>query len=390
MASRGRAPSPVVRSLRKIVLASCAMHSSRPFLTAAAMDASPISSSLSSPMVTVPRGALGLYLGGRGMSSALTSLFTSLPSSSFTPRGPAGGLGPSCPASALTRARDEPPAGVKGVLRESSSSCLTPPMLGGCDGGCGASPSSSRSSCLMAERSACGANLRRKTRRRSSWPLRIRTAALASTVPESARMNSWYCSTLPHSVSRALTAARNVEAETSSCSVGAPGGKSSISSTSKGSTGGGTLGPAFALAFLTTLGAGRSTASSNLSTSLASRSRCSFMRCLKRSTREAGTAAAPGSESACQTPARETCLAGASAAFCGGFAGAALAAFGGPAEALAALDFCFAKRDGCVAAVGSSACGRSMATFRRSASMASSSRDQPCSGSSVHQCKRSS
>mmetsp|Transcript_69177 Transcript_69177/g.195024 ORF Transcript_69177/g.195024 Transcript_69177/m.195024 type:complete len:207 (+) Transcript_69177:1123-1743(+) len=196
------------------------MHSSRPFFTAAEIDASSMTSpSLSSPTVTVPRMECGARCGGLGISSAPSSDLTS---SLFTPGsgGPAGGEGRSPASSCLT-----PMPGVKGAfLPLASSSCFTAPRRGGCWGGWGASAASSESSSCMAARSALGANLRLNTRTKSSWPRKILTAALASTVPESVRTKSAYWSCLPHSVKRDFTAARNVDADISSCSVGVPRG----------------------------------------------------------------------------------------------------------------------------------------------------------------------
>mmetsp|Transcript_1208 Transcript_1208/g.3263 ORF Transcript_1208/g.3263 Transcript_1208/m.3263 type:complete len:392 (+) Transcript_1208:116-1291(+) len=356
--SRGRAPSCVARSLRKIVLASCAMHSSLPFFTAAAMEASlSSSSSLSSPMVTVGRGALGLNFGGRGASSLLTSALTPRPSSCFT-GGPEGGRGPSCPASVLTLR----PGGMRGAADATvlgplaPNSCLTmPPFVGGCEGGWGMSPSSSFNSALIAMRSAWGANFLRKTRNRSSCPRRILTAALASTMPERARTNSWYCSTLPHSTKRALTAARKVEAEISSCSVGSPTANSASPSSSRSCTTG--FGTALALALAFFWG-GASSASSNFSCCWASCALLAIILSLNLSEREAGTGAA-SSGLACQCPARDTCFApGASVAgFEGGLAGASLAlgAFGGAVGAFHEVFSSLPNRDGCDVAVGNSA-----------------------------------
>mmetsp|Transcript_21618 Transcript_21618/g.61223 ORF Transcript_21618/g.61223 Transcript_21618/m.61223 type:complete len:338 (+) Transcript_21618:914-1927(+) len=337
MDSRGRAPSWLARSLRKITLASWAMHSSLPFFTAAEMEASVVnSSSLSSPMVTVALLAFGLNFGGRGMSSDFTSALTDRPSSCLT-GGPGGGRGPSCPASALTL--QEPPAGVYGVAAAAvltvfaPNSCFTPPGWGGCAGGCGTSPSSSFNSALIAMRSASGANFLRNTRRRSSWPRKIRTAALASTVPDKARMNSWYCSTFPHSVKRAFTAAKKVEAETSSCCVGSPGIDSSTSSMGVGAAAARALGVGRAR-----LAAGA--APSKTSEAWASCSLWLFILALKRSAREAGTAVGAALGVACHAPARETCFAAEPSAV-------------GLTAAVAFLPL--ANKDGCEEAVGNSA-----------------------------------
>mmetsp|Transcript_119752 Transcript_119752/g.298725 ORF Transcript_119752/g.298725 Transcript_119752/m.298725 type:complete len:237 (+) Transcript_119752:849-1559(+) len=180
MARRALAPSCAALSFRKTNFASCATHSSRPLRTAAAMEASSCissSSSLSSPMVTMPRRMFGAKLGGRGTSSLLTSPLTS---SRLTPRDggfAAGGLGPSPTAAAVRR--PPLPAGVDGTegggaeggaaRREVSSSFTA--LKGGTgaagEGRLGASSGSSASSALMATRSALGANLLLKTRRRS-------------------------------------------------------------------------------------------------------------------------------------------------------------------------------------------------------------------------------
>mmetsp|Transcript_17100 Transcript_17100/g.46353 ORF Transcript_17100/g.46353 Transcript_17100/m.46353 type:complete len:230 (-) Transcript_17100:1382-2071(-) len=228
-------------------------------------------------------------------------------------------------------------------------------------------------------RSASGANFLLKTRSRSSWPRRIRTAALASTVPDRARMNSWYCSTFPHSTKRAFTAARKVEADTSSCSVGKPGTASSTSSTS--GTSADTLLPVLARA---RFAGGAATAPSKTSASCASCSLWIFILALNLSARDAGTAAGAAPPGAvCQAPARETCLAAPAAV---DWAGSALT-LAAPAAGRLPL---VANRDGCEVTVGSSASGSSCASARRSASIASSSRVQVPSGSSVHQFSLSS
>mmetsp|Transcript_65085 Transcript_65085/g.167523 ORF Transcript_65085/g.167523 Transcript_65085/m.167523 type:complete len:382 (-) Transcript_65085:754-1899(-) len=245
------------------------MHSSLPFCTAVAMEASWISTSSSSPsesspMVTGARHTRGSHWGGRGLRySRFTSAFSALTVSRLTLGGCDGGRGPPPPpSSSLT------------------SSLLTRPPGGGREGGRGPSAFSSSSSALMAIRLARGANLRRKTRSRSSCPRRILTAARASTVPARASTKSWYCSTLPHSSSRLFTEARKVAAETSSspsaaasssCGVLATGSSEAV----RARLDGGWAGAAAAAA---------SASSPRLSI-------FALSRCLTRSARDIGTAA---------------------------------------------------------------------------------------------------
>mmetsp|Transcript_87915 Transcript_87915/g.158501 ORF Transcript_87915/g.158501 Transcript_87915/m.158501 type:complete len:253 (-) Transcript_87915:1895-2653(-) len=192
-----RAPLPSNRFL-KIVLASWATHSSRPLFTAVAIEASSkASSSLSSPMVTAGRASLGPYAGGLGTASGLSSFTSALtPSSALMPALGAGPPGARVPRGgggvAGGRGAEPPPSSCLTPCLGSRSSCLTTPgPLGGRGGGRGASCiSSSLISAFIAARSAFGANLRWNTRTKSSWPRRIRTAALASTEPERASTNS--------------------------------------------------------------------------------------------------------------------------------------------------------------------------------------------------------
>mmetsp|Transcript_95265 Transcript_95265/g.274390 ORF Transcript_95265/g.274390 Transcript_95265/m.274390 type:complete len:278 (-) Transcript_95265:780-1613(-) len=213
--------------------ANWAMHSSRPLRTASAIEASSCransssdSTSLSSPIVTTPRRAPGAKLGGRGTApSPLTSPLTS---SRLTPRrgGPLGGRGPSSapsPGGGVT-------AGARGA-EGAPNSALTGRnrmLRGGASGA-----DSADNSALTLIKSASGANLYLNVLSKSSWPLKIRTQFFTSTSPASPvsdTTNSWYWSTLPHSVSRDFTAARNVAAETSSCIVGPSPTQSSSSS----------------------------------------------------------------------------------------------------------------------------------------------------------------
>mmetsp|Transcript_16931 Transcript_16931/g.31621 ORF Transcript_16931/g.31621 Transcript_16931/m.31621 type:complete len:272 (+) Transcript_16931:1135-1950(+) len=258
------------------------------------------------------------------------------------------------------------------------SSFLTIPLRGGPPGGGiggGTGPSlgvgsSSRSSSLICMRSARGANFRLKTFSKSSCPLRILTAALASTLPESATTNSWYCSTLPQSMSRVFTAARNVAADISSCSVGISGKSSaSIAAPACFCLGVGMLSVGALRGFF----GGGSGASSNSSAAW----RASRMaRCLYLSLRELGRSA--------------SYWIGGSFFDTGGGAGASfLGATGGGARFFP-LESCWTKRLGCEKAVGRLASGSWSACLCMSSNHVKPSNVHAVSGSSVRQCLLSS